>query len=78
MSCLYDDLSVKLKEDPRLTKRGGARYDLGMLLFDFRGPIRAQWDAADRFVRSRDPEALGDLQVAVDKLRPLFGERSGS
>ena len=76
MSSLYDELSEKLKQDPRLTKRGGARYDLGLLLFDLREPMRELWSAADRLTRSRDAEALGDLQDAVGKLRSLFGERS--
>ena len=76
MSSLYDDLSEKLKKDPRLTKRGGARYDLGLLLFNARDSLRELWEAADRYTRSRDTEDLGDLRNAVEKLRPLFGERS--
>jgi hypothetical protein len=47
MSSLYDDLSDKLKGDLRLTKRGGARYDLSLLLFDARDSLRELWDAAD-------------------------------
>ncbi len=76
MTSLYDDLSEKLKKDPRLTKRGGARYDLGLLLFNARDSLHELWEAADRYVRSRDAEAFGDLHDAVEKLRPLFGERS--
>lgn len=38
--------------------------------------MRELWSAADRLTRSGDAEALGDLQDAVGKLRPLFGERS--
>ena len=75
MSSLYDDLSEKLQKDPRLTKRGGARYDLGLLLFNARDSLRELWEAADRYTRSRDTEDLGDLHDAVEKLRPLFGER---
>jgi hypothetical protein len=76
MSSLYGELSNKVAQDPRLTKRGGARYDLGLLLFDFRDPLRELWGAADRYLRSRDAAAMGDLHDAVEKLRPLFGERS--
>ena len=76
MSSLYDDLAEKLAGDPRLTRRGGARYDLGLLLFDFREPLHELWEAADRSAASSGTEALERLQGAVEKLRPLFGERS--
>lgn len=76
MSSLYDDLSEKLKQDPRVTKRGGARYDLGLLLFNARDSLRELWAAADRYARSRDAKAMGDLHDAVERLRPLFGERN--
>jgi hypothetical protein len=76
MSSLYDDLTEKLRKDPRLTKRGGARYDLGLLLFNARDSLHALWEAADRYVRLHDAEAIDDLHDAVEKLRPIFGERS--
>ena len=76
MKSLYEDLSEKLAKDPRLTKRGGARFDLSLLLFNARDSLCELWEAADRCVQSRDGEALGDLNEAVEKLRPLFGERS--
>ncbi len=76
MSSLYDDLSEKLKKDPRLTKKGGARYDLGLLLFNARDFLNELWETADRYIRSRDTEALGDMHDAVEKLRQLFGEKS--
>ena len=75
MSSLFDDLSERLRKDPRLTKRGGARYDLGLLLFNARDSLHELWEAAERYIRSRDTEDLGDLHDAVEKLRPLFGER---
>jgi len=78
MSSLYDELSEKLKKDPRLMKRGGARYDLGLLLFNARDNLRELWAAADRFARTRDDEALDGLREAVEKLCPLFGERNKS
>jgi hypothetical protein len=76
---LYDDLSEKLKKDPRLTKRGGARYDLGLLLFDARDSLRELWDAADIEVteaRSEGRQPSECLEAAVQELRPLFGERN--
>jgi hypothetical protein len=79
MSSLYDDLSEKLNKDPRLTKRGGARYDLGLLLFNARDSLRELWDAADRQVIEAKSEGYHPserLQAAVEKLRPIFGEMS--
>jgi len=76
LSSLYDDLSAKLQKDPRLTKRGGARFDLGLFLFNSRDAIRDLWDAAERCGRMRDAEDFDDLHDAVEKLRPLFGERN--
>ena len=76
MKSLYEDLSEKLAKDPRLTKRGGARFDLSLLLFNARDSLYELWETADRCVQSRDGEAFRDLNEAVEKLRPLFGERS--
>ena len=79
MSSLYDDLSEKLKKDPRLSKRGGARYDLGLLLFNARDSLRELWDAANLEVaaaRSEGRPPPETLEAAVEKLRPIFGERS--
>jgi len=79
MSSLYDDLSEKLKKDPRLTKRGGARYDLGLLLFNARDSLRELWEAADIEVTEAKSEGCHPsefLEAAVEKLRPLFGDRS--
>jgi hypothetical protein len=78
MGSLYDDLSEKLIKDPRLAKRGGARYDLGLLLFNARDSLRELWDAADNEIteakrKSYHPSDL--LETAVEKLRPIFGER---
>lgn len=79
MTSLYDDLSEKLQKDPRLTKRGGPRVDLSLLLFNARDALHDLWVAADREVT----HALNDgrvpspsLEAAVEKLRPIFGERN--
>jgi hypothetical protein len=77
MRSFYDDLSEKLKQDPRLTKHGGARFDLSLLLFNARESLHELWVAADRYLQSHDGAALVDLQDAVEKLRPIFGERRG-
>ena len=79
MSSLYDELSEKLNKDPRLTKRGGARYDLSLLLFNARDSLRELWDTADREVAQAKSEGHHPselLEAAVEKLRPIFGERS--
>lgn len=73
MASLFDQLSDKIDEDPRVTKRGGARFDLTLLLFNARHAIRDLWLAADR-VASGDQSALGDLRSALDELRPIFDE----
>jgi hypothetical protein len=75
MPSLYDELNEKLKQDPRLTKRGGARYDLGMMLFDEREALHELWLAAERSGRGGGADTLADLRAAVETLRPLFGER---
>ncbi|MGI6608916.1 MAG: hypothetical protein ACOX4G_00140 [Limnochordia bacterium] len=77
MNSLYDELSERLKKDPRLTKRGGARYDLSLLLFNARDSLHELWVAADQCIHSGcDSEDLDALHAAVEKLRPVFGERS--
>lgn len=78
MSSLYDDLSEKLAQDPSLMKRGGPRVDLSLLLFNARGSLRDLWAAAEAElaraeVSGRDPDR--SLRDAVEKLRPIFGER---
>ena len=79
MSSLYDELAEKLRKDPRLTKRGGARFDLSLLLFNARDSLRELWDAADIEVTEVKSEGYHPselLEAAVEKLRPLFGERN--
>lgn len=78
MSSLYGDLSEKLDKDPGLTKRGGARHDIGLLLFDFRDSLRDLWLAADAEVgvaAGAGDDRSESLRAAVENLRPLFGER---
>ena len=78
MSSLYDDLCEKLKKDPRLTKRGGARFDLSLLLFNARDSLRELWETADSEVaeaKSTGRPPSERLEDAVEKLRPIFGEK---
>jgi hypothetical protein len=75
MASLYDELSRKLEQDPRLTRRGVARPDLGLLLFNARAALNQLWAAADRCARSPDGQALADLRDTVETLRPVFGDR---
>lgn len=78
MASLFDELNEKVKREPRLTKRNMPRADLGLLLFNAKDELRALWQAsADEVARAttegRAPDAA--LAAAVDKLRPVFGER---
>lgn len=79
MSSLYDDLSEKLKKDPRLTKRGGARFDLSLLLFNARDSLQALWEAAEiEVVKAKSQGRPAEpLEAAVEKLRPIFGKKRG-
>jgi len=78
MSSLFDELSGKIRKDPRLTKRGGARFDLSLLLFNARDSLKELWEAADSEVavaKDGGHQPSESLKAAVEKLRPLFGER---
>jgi hypothetical protein len=79
MSSLYDELAEKLAQDPRLTKRGGARVDLSIMLFNARDSVRALWIAAEEEaarIRSEGRAAPADLDHAIEQLRPIFGDRT--
>ncbi|MGA2477318.1 MAG: hypothetical protein ABSG63_01050 [Spirochaetia bacterium] len=78
MKSLYDELSEKLKKDTRLITRGGPRVDIGLLLLSNRDALRDLWIAAKRYDKLHDAEASVTIHNAVEKLRPLFGERSES
>jgi hypothetical protein len=73
MTSLYDEVAARLAEDPRLTKKGTARVDLNLLLFNARDDLRALWSAADASVQRGAVD--DELREAVERLRPLFGER---
>lgn len=75
MISIYDELSEKLAVNPGLTRRGGARADIGILLFSEREAIRSLWEAASRVTGLEGSASLNDLRSAVERLRPLFGER---
>lgn len=79
MKSLFDELSEKLAKDPRLTKKGGPRVDLSLLLFNAREAVRALWAAADEDVaRARREGRVPSqaLSAAVEALRPIFGARA--
>ena len=78
MNSLYDELSEKLKKDPRHSTRGGPRVDMGLLLLSNGDVLRDLWIAAERFDRLREIETSTKLHDAVEKLRPLFGDRNES
>jgi len=78
MSSIYEELSAKIERSTERGPRDGARRDLGLLLFADREAIDALWKAAQRCAGLIDGEACVELRAAVEKLRPLFGERLNS
>jgi hypothetical protein len=74
---IYDELSTKIGLGARRGARDGARRDLGLLLFAQRNLLSDLWKAAERCTGLLEAEASGDLREAVERLRPLFGERAG-
>jgi hypothetical protein len=75
---LYDELTEKLTRDPRLTKKGGPRVDLSLLLFNARADVHALWLAAEGEVaraKSEGRPVPEVLAAAVEQLKPIFGPR---
>jgi hypothetical protein len=75
---LFDELTEKLQKDPRLTKKGGPRVDLSLLLFNARADVHALWLAAEGEVtraRREGRPAAEALVAAVEQLKPIFGAR---
>ncbi|MGA2548302.1 MAG: hypothetical protein ABSF43_17285 [Rectinemataceae bacterium] len=83
MISIYDELSGKIGQSRARGARDGARRDLGLLLFAEREALRDLWKAAERRAIPLEAESTGgseasvELRAAVEKLRPLFGERAG-
>ncbi|MFO7635337.1 MAG: hypothetical protein R6W76_22525 [Caldilinea sp.] len=78
MQSLYDELAEKLKRDPRLTRPSVARFDLSLLLFNAGDALRELWAAAELEIAAARYEgrpSSARLEAAVEKLRPIFGER---
>lgn len=76
MVSLFDELSGRLREDPRVSRRGGPRADLGLLLFGGKDALNSLWKTADQFIESGNSAALEGMRMAVEHLRPIFGERT--
>jgi hypothetical protein len=72
---VYDGLSGKIARNESRASRDGARRDLGLLLFAQREELRGLWLAAELCAARLGSEAPAELRAAVEKLRPLFGER---
>ena len=75
---LYDELSEKLRQDPRLARRGGPRFDLSLLLFNARDDVGRLWHAAEAEIAERRRTGAlvsEELTPAVEALRPIFGAR---
>lgn len=75
MKSLYDERAGMLSRSSTVRDRSGPRADIGMLLFAQRDDIRDLWIAADRLDQHADPSTSQALHAALEKLRPLFGER---
>jgi hypothetical protein len=81
MTSLYDELAAKLEADPSLTRRGGPRVDLSLLLFNARESLCELWHAAEDEISAAEAtgrERSERLRAAVDQLRPIFGDRPGT
>ena len=76
MVSIYEELSGKIEMNASRGSRDGARRDLGILLFSQREDLRELWRAAERSAGG-EAAASGEVRAAVEKLRPLFGERAG-
>jgi len=75
VSSVYDDISRRLARDPRLTKRGGARFDMSLMLFNQRECIHELWMAADEHLAcGGGGDDKNRLREAVEKLRFVFGD----
>lgn len=75
MKSLYDERAEMLSRSSSVRARSGPRSDIGMLLFAQRDDMRDLWIAADRLDQHADPSARQALHAALERLRPLFGER---
>jgi len=71
---VFDDLSGKIERAASRGARDGARRDLGLVLFAEREAMRDLWIAAERLAAGGGED--GGLREAVERLRPLFGERA--
>ena len=71
MRSLYDELAAKLALDPSLTKRGGPRLDIGLLLLGRREELNILWKAAAQCLSQIDQvdQPPAPLSAAVDDLR---------
>ena len=79
MNSLYDELTEKVKREPRVSKPTVARFDLTLLLFNAGDSLRELWLAAEAELsaaRQEERAPTTRLEAAVEKLRPIFGERT--
>lgn len=79
MNSLYDELAEKVKREPRISKPTVARFDLTLLLFNAGDDLRELWLAAAAELAAARQEGRASpprLEAAVEKLRPIFGERT--
>ncbi len=75
MLSLYEELAEKIKREPELKTRGGARADLGLMLYSRREEIAFLWKEASAYVSDLPAQDCPELRAALAALSPLFGER---
>jgi len=76
MISVYEELSGKIEGAASRGARDGARRDLGLVLFAERESLAALWKAAERRLGEGGVSEGDGLAAAVERLRPLFGERA--
>lgn len=75
MTSLYQDLAARLRDDPAPRRTGGPRYDIGVLLFNYRDDLDELYRAAERQLREPGDESAAHLAEVLERLRPFFGDR---
>lgn len=79
MRSLFDELDEKVRREPSLRKQNMPRVDMSVMLFNARDDVRALWLAANAALTRTQADGHApppELAAAVEKLRPIFGERA--
>jgi len=76
MPSLFDEISSRMGRDREQgrSRNSMAKFDMTLFLYNARDDLRELWRAADE--AARETAAPEPLKRAVEKLRPLFGDKS--